>query len=395
MAKRKLADVKAKSPAGKPLAICCSDLHLDRCNWKNRPKLAGDSRWAFEYLCTQAIEREVLFVLAAGDLLDVPEPDSETVEQVRKQLDRLQEANIEFLYIQGQHEFADPPWFQAVHSWPTHLHGQAVSLRSGFDLYGLDFQRAATLEAELAKIPATADMLMCHQVWLEFMGGVAVCEGSLARIPHVKTVLTGDYHRHELKTVVAADGRKVRVFSPGSTSLREINEEPNKNFWLLDEAGGMTSERIPTRIVLRTPFTLADEASLETFLAEVDAHIAEARADAVKLGLPEELQTPILRAAHQETLSDAARRIIRAVGDTAHLFLTSVPVETPERVELRERREEVRSQGMLGCLAQRAKPKSRLYKDAARLLQAADAELELAEMRKETELELEVKDAES
>ena len=110
----------------KPIALFCADTHLDVGAWAHKPRLRGDSRWAFEQICDIAIANHVEAVFAAGDFFDVRKPPSEVINSVRANLSRLEDQSIAFYFIQGQHDLALPPWLNAVHDHPQWLHRNSV-----------------------------------------------------------------------------------------------------------------------------------------------------------------------------------------------------------------------------------------------------------------------------
>lgn len=338
--------------------------------------------FSFKQIVDYAIPRR-LPIIAAGDLIDVQNPDAWTIKGLRNLLGKLNKAKIPFYYTQGQHEMSAVPWLSAVHAWPTHVHEKIFQIGE-FKFYGLDFQTADKLPEALSWVPEV-NGLVCHQVWEEFMGDHAVCEGSLTQVPSVDFVLTGDYHKHLVREVINADGQKVTVYSPGSSNLREISEPPYKQFFVLYDSGHIKSHDLLTRAVLTPPVIESNEA-MDHFLAHVEDQIKKAEEFAKENKYPLSMRKPILYVKTIDLVEDVERRIKRVVADKAHLFLKELRTETPERSEVIAQREQIRKSGMLGLLNQAVVKGSQGYADIARLLSAENPKLELQQMRAEAGL---------
>ncbi|NIN69805.1 MAG: hypothetical protein GTO63_35015, partial [Anaerolineae bacterium] len=67
------------------------------------------------------------------------------------------------------------------------------------------------------------NILLCHQVWRERMGGQSIaergCDGSFTDIPHVEMVISGDFHAHKTTNHKGKNGQKLTAVSPGSTYM--------------------------------------------------------------------------------------------------------------------------------------------------------------------------------
>ena len=229
-----------------PVALFFADAHVDTHAWVDHPTLRGDSMHAFRHLVDRAIHYKVACVFAAGDLIDVRRPSSEVAEFIRTQMERLECAQIEFHYIQGQHELSSPPWMAALHDWPKHLSEDAVVVDGDHEIYGLDWQPADQLAGKLAEVPESSDVLMAHQVWEDFMGDKAAFEGSFEQVP-TETMFTGDFHKLRDMEVTGSKMQKLRVISPGATNMRAMGESSRKYYMLLHDDGSWHRKRIPTR----------------------------------------------------------------------------------------------------------------------------------------------------
>ncbi len=81
------------------------DTHLGR----NTPTQISEQRarssvQAFEYVIEQAIERDVDFVVHAGDFFDSPNPWPSIIDSTQEKLDKLEEAGIPMIATRGNHD---------------------------------------------------------------------------------------------------------------------------------------------------------------------------------------------------------------------------------------------------------------------------------------------------
>lgn len=136
-----------------------ADLHLDTpfeglrtegsALWE---RLRDASLQAFDRLVDLALEREVAFVVLAGDIYDGAERGLRAQLRFRKGLERLAAAGIPTLIVHGNHDPLDEGW-SAIQQWPrgVHVFGsdevEAVAIeREGHRLatiYGISFARRA------------------------------------------------------------------------------------------------------------------------------------------------------------------------------------------------------------------------------------------------------------
>lgn len=362
----------------RPDAIFFADAHLDTHNWVGYPQLSGDSISSFTQICDYAIKNKIGRIIGAGDLIDVTEPSSVVVSTIREAIARLSDEGIAFYYIQGQHELASPPWMSAIHSGAKHLHNSHISLESGQTVYGLDWQPADLLAGAMKRALEYADkrsIFVCHQVWEEFMGGIAACEGSLYTVPHVKTVFTGDYHKNVVTRLVTSSGGTIQVISPGSTNLRAINEPVVKYFYVHYIDGSWERKRLTTRKVLAV--SIDDDAQLERIVAKLPAvlekHAAENPA----------FPNPILRVKYHADVRALKARMKAAAGDRGYLFFEPYHDAAVENSDTVAARKAVIRGGIPALLGTVAKEQGIDTRPLVRLLNAESPKDELAAMKQE------------
>lgn len=333
-----------------PVALFMADAHLDVNTWANRPDLYGDSMWSFAYICRTAIGLQIP-VFGAGDLIDVRKPPSAVIDFVRDEMDCLQANDCRFYYTQGQHELADPPWLSASHSWPTHIH-QQTHFFDNFAVHGLDWTPPDRVKEEFAALPKVKAkdkaILMCHQVWEEFMGDVVACEASFTHVPYFRRVFTGDYHNCSRGWVFNASGKKLWYYSPGSTNMRAINENSVKYVYLLDSKGKLHNVRIPTRPVIAE--TIRDTDELETFRGQFSERLEDVKRWAERWHLPECVSKPLVYITFHEDVPDCWSQITDLVGTRGHLFSKQLVRDNEVVIEESDENDKALDRGLTSCL---------------------------------------------
>lgn len=370
----------------RPIAVVTSDCHLADKTWTGRASLTGDAYFGFKQCVDYAIEHDVPLI-AAGDLIDKPRNESPPLQVLSEQLARLREAELQFVFIQGQHELQAQPWVLTVAPWATHLEVENFELAGGHIVGGFDWAPADVVRSNLEYIEENRDIdiLVMHQVMHEWMGGITAAEMSFDQIPHVNMLIVGDYHEISgTQNHHGKDGQPLQVLSPGSTCLQSITEPEHKYCYLLYD--NYTYEQLPllTRVILKPPELLTEE-TLHSFVENVEYQISSAVEQATHEKLPEALIKPILYVRFSTELDRAFQRIERAVGGEAHLFLKELrPEPTHEQKHARQLREQVLEHGLIGCLQEVAPDEdSARYRLAYRLLNTQTPRAELYAMRNE------------
>jgi hypothetical protein len=295
-----------------PIAVIAGDTHLRPTTWAKHPELSGDSYFGLQQLVAAAVNLRVPLVLA-GDIFDNCRPDSRSVVVFAAQMDRMQGAGLPVYCIQGNHDQANPAWFQ-IHTWPVDLHLNSVVIH-GIEFYGLQFVPSEELAAALGEMPATTNVLVCHQSWVEVQR-IGHTDGSLSEIPAALTVFSGDYHIHGSYRGAAADGGEIWLHSPGSMCLQALNEDPEKQFFVagLDGGGALCVESRP--LYTRRCITLL--AGNEDEFNQAIATISQPQPPTPKL--LHAYRKPILRVRYNDLIPDAFDRLVAAAGDRFHLF---------------------------------------------------------------------------
>lgn len=319
--------------------LVTSDLHLSSRIWNHRP-IDGDSYHSWHQIVNLAHEHNVNAVILAGDILDKQINVSDPIHELLAGVASLTEKGIAVYYNQGQHEYQSSPWLQAA-AKAVWLHENPSVYLDGWQITGCDYQNSEEklkqfLESELAR---ECPILVCHQVWKDFMGDMAKPQGCFKDIPqNVKYLITGDYHQH----LVHHYG-DLTVLSPGSTHMRSISEPEEKSVFLLsthNKKHVFNLQPMVESLPLRTRRCIrvhADKAkgSWDVLQLYTEAMLERAEAYAKKHALPEELTIPLVQLVHASNDIELVGRFKQHFSTRAHLFFKQKEeqkLETEERI---------------------------------------------------------------
>jgi hypothetical protein len=361
------------------IAIITADWHLASRAWSDRP-IEGDSYFSLKQIVDQAIERNVLAVIGAGDLFDSKYNKAEPIAMFSDQMSRLQTANIDMWFTQGNHEAQFGRQWCSVHPWPDHLHQVSVQI-GPFKFFGLDWTAPPLLQVGLAAIPPGTDVVVLHQAFSEWFDLGA--EGRFSEISSARIGFAGDLHKIKRTVTRGRDGQELTMYSPGATSMNDITESPDKYFLVLHGDGSVKAHQLKTRKMFDIG-VLARPEDLDNFVATIGDRLKESY-DSVS-DYPESIRKPLVRVVYPHWLEHAQRRITQAVGPLGHLFLKELP---PDQSSVSE-------SGVKPAVAGKAETLESMLPDflerhelthladsAGRLLAAQDIETELLNMRKE------------
>lgn len=356
-----------------PWAVVSSDLHNEYCAYVTHPEMWGDSYHATRQLVDYAGQYGVPLILA-GDLFDKAYPDSYTLMRVFRMVNQLgnRPDPLNVLFTQGQHELCRrQPWLSLA-GHPEHLHEVPYDIK-GVGVYGLDWLPADQLAAAMPKVPGQCSVLVCHQVWAEFMGSIACPEGSLAELvpDHVRLVITGDFHGHRVLHLKNKNGRPFTVLSPGSTTLQAIGEDPVKYCFLVLSDGREFEVR---SLPLRGRRFLHASVRSDGQLADVAGLLSSYEVPAEDLALPAELRKPMYVVWYDGVVEGVSGRLREAAKGRCHLFLRLLDggkgaAEEDKAAEVGNLEAALAASG-LG-------PSDVLYADALRLLRSHDVAAEV------------------
>lgn len=341
----------------------------------------GDEFYALQQIAKLAIRKKAEWVIGAGDLIDKQTNRSYPISTFRTVIDELHDHGIQFGFIEGQHEADDPPWLRGPGS--TCLHKKKIKL-GDYTAYGLSFQPFGALQDALAEIPDDCDMLICHQVWADWMGDIASPQGDFSQIPeHIKLVVTGDLHQFKLERHKNAGGVRMQVCSPGATVAQKI-DEPHQNFVMLLDGSTLTSHQLQSRPFIDWPVMNRSD-DVEQFMREIEAELSSAEQKALAAELPDHMIKPLLRITYSSKLDDAVRRITKAVGQRAYLHWAMRQSE--EKIAERTKRKKNKGEALTPITALPLEVDKEddpeVFSLVSRLLEAQDVSSEFYSFKKE------------
>ena len=380
--------------------LVTSDLHLSERIWKHRP-IEGDSFYSWLQIQDAAIEHKVDAVILAGDLLDKRKNSSASVTRLLQGLSRITSKNIPVIFNQGQHEMQDIPWCLAdgnpLVRWVESPSFEAEFLPGVF-LEGFDFKDKESCQAKLKEVNSRqsacfgsssrlpADILVCHQVWEDFMGVECKPQAKFADVTQASILITGDYHE-----AICQEYDGLTVISPGSTHLRSIAEPVDKSFYLLELfVDGDDLEFQAQAVPLKTRRLVevnAIDKDIHQLTPIINGHWDICSDYAAENKLPRDIWKPILRLTYDKAKPEVAADVARFFGPGFHLFykVVSEDREETDEFKLRNHTEASDRVSMVNCLDEylNANSTPEAYKLALKLLGTGEPEEVLSAWVKE------------
>ena len=380
--------------------LVTSDLHLSERIWKHRP-IEGDSFYSWLQIQDAAIEHKVDAVILAGDLLDKRKNSSASVTRLLQGLSRITSENIPVIFNQGQHEMQDIPWCLAdgnpLVRWVESPSFEAEFLPGVF-LEGFDFKDKESCQAKLKEVNSRqsacfgsssrlpADILVCHQVWEDFMGVECKPQAKFADVTQASILITGDYHE-----AICQEYDGLTVISPGSTHLRSIAEPVDKSFYLLELfVDGDDFEFQVQAVPLKTRRLIevnAVDKDIHQITPIINGHWDICNDYYAENKLPIDIRKPILRLTYDKAKPEVAADVAHLFGPGFHLFykVVSEDREETDEFKLRNHTEASDRVSMVNCLDEylNANSTPEAYKLALKLLGTGEPEEVLASWVKE------------
>jgi hypothetical protein len=353
-----------------PSIVFTADLHFDETGaWKHRG-ITGDACDSFAQIVDFCCAHQAGVLALGGDIVDRPSTKQRTVKFLCDQIDLLQGAGVQVIYILGQHDGREE--WPSLHPNAIHLHGRAYDVDE-FTICGLDHYRrpGEFLAAYAALQVPPGSFLLCHQGWRELMGGKE--ELMLADLPFALDLLCGDYHDHCTRHYKARDGSHGILLSPGSTHARDVTEENGKQFFAIYR--GTATPYAYRSISLRTRpvqrYWIRTVAEADAFLARQDLPLDGTG-----------LERAVIDVSFYSDIDGFAAQLERALATRCHLFLKPRDRRREERTPSAVARRTIADRGLAGAVDLVCEP-GPVRDSAKRLLEAIDAGAELAVMRKE------------
>lgn len=359
-----------------PLFVFCADLHLEDGAWSTKPGIYGDAYYSFAQIIDYCIAHNLPLILG-GDVLEKKSNSARPIAKLCEGLSRMQTAQLNVYYIQGNHEYdRNAPWL-SVHPWPIHLHDTGAQFGdAGIGVWGLDWLPRGEIQAAFQTVPEDTDILITHQVWKDFMGNIGRTECELTDVHHVHTVLAGDFHVTKVAESVNAQGKPIKMLSPGSTAMQDMGEDPHKSFFVICEHEGQivfSPHKLKTRGVINyvvKDVELLDELCAGKLVKEINALVD----GAIAAGHHPDIRKPLVRVKFDKQLPDAFLRINTAIADLAHVFCEALTDKTGPRQN--QSREAVKND-LLSALSDLVGGENETYRLAAAVLSAEEPAKEL------------------
>ena len=272
--------------------IHAADIHIDSPlrgleAYEGAPvdQIRGATRQAFVNLVDLAIDREVDFVILAGDLFDGPWQDVQTGLWTARQFRRLERDNIPVYLIRGNHDAASKVR-QAI-SWPGNVHEfsvrkpQTYRIESiGAALHGQGFARPECLDDLAAHYPNAAADSFNIGVLHTSLTGTADHDTYAPTTQNVLAARGYDYwalgHIHQRSEPPI--GEEPHIAFSGNTQGRHINEGGAKGCLLVTVDDEIESVEFHATDVLRwrrVDVDLEESDAIGDLLSKAKGRLAE------------------------------------------------------------------------------------------------------------------------
>lgn len=302
----------------------CSDPHIRQRTWASRPDLNSDSYYSFAQVVSYSLARHYNLVLG-GDTFQSTHPHAEDIKFFRTQLRLMKEAGLKVFYIQGQHDYSDPPWPEALSEEVVWVHNKVFEPCPGIKIFALDHMRPAQLQEALKAVPADCHIVMLHQLAQSVFPLEGTWDFSVDWLPaHVDVAIMGDYHQ----PVDFHWGTNKVGFYTGSMHVQSIDEPKEKSFVHagLDRTGAFEYQRIPlvTRAYFNYPVNSEEE--LDALVRWLNAYDVEAEAASRHIEW-DVIKKPVVEVPHLTSIKEVKSRLEAAAGGKVHLWLKPFNVE--------------------------------------------------------------------
>lgn len=235
-----------------------SDTHLGNRQYRSNTR-RSDFADAFDAAVDIAIDEEVDAVVHTGDLFDDPSPDVPTVNRCLDTVSRLDDEEIPFLAIVGNHERKrDEQWMDIIKRFgnttrlspsPTRISDNDGS--NPVDLYGFDAVRSPAWDnydftMEEPEDDGGVSLLCMHELFEPLVpphrGDPYHLEEFLDRLNFLPDGLAlGDYH-----STCNTEVNGVKPFYPGATERTKVSESRDPCVYVIEVSNDDFSPRTRT-----------------------------------------------------------------------------------------------------------------------------------------------------
>ncbi|WP_273837146.1 metallophosphoesterase [Halococcus sp. PRR34] len=229
------------------IVLHTADTHLGYSQYHSEVREA-DFAAAFETVIDEAIDNDVDAVVHSGDLFHHSRPDVTTLADTLRQLQRLDDAEIPFLGVVGNHEgTTGDQWVDIFDQLRLGIRlGREPTVIDDTAFYGLDHvspARRSSLEYDFEPHDAEYAILVGHGLFSPVADGgrwplQEVIEASSVRFDGF---LLGDDHMPHVQVV-----RDATVTYPGSTDRTQSDQRAPRGFNMVMTGVNTEAEAVPT-----------------------------------------------------------------------------------------------------------------------------------------------------
>lgn len=246
--------------------VFCSDLHIASHAWKSLPQVCGDSYRSYEQIVDYCLNNKVDVLVLGGDVFDAA-PQSTDVECFLRGVNKLQEAKIPVLAIQGQHgRNRALPW-TSITPYVIDLNAIPYYDCQGTLIAGCDNMSPDEVKEWCSKLDKNVQIVTLHQLARGTVPEVQGKQGwdlDLDWLPdHVGLALLGDYHEPwEFKS------KSLLALYNGSICMQSVTEPPEKSFLTFNEK--LKIKRIPLKTRPFVKFVITDSAQIKDCICALE-----------------------------------------------------------------------------------------------------------------------------
>lgn len=225
----------------------CSDTHIAHHAWASMPDVCEDAYHSYNQIIDWCCKNKPQALILGGDIFDhTPTPIDVKVFLIG--IDRLRQAKIPVLAIQGQHgRYRDLSWTSVI-DWVDDLEQIPYCKIGKFVIAGLDNRPPEELKQAIqTKCTPAVNVLVLHQLC---RGTVHERDGQQAWdfdpdwLPEtLELVLMGDFHQEWETQKVTSQGVCIPIVYNGSTCMQSVNEPIRKSFLVVND--DFSYQRIP------------------------------------------------------------------------------------------------------------------------------------------------------
>jgi len=247
-----------------------SDLHIrqDGRIFKTRAKPFGDLPYSLEQISQYLNDNsDIKLLILSGDIFDYRNLDSSSLHIFDSFLASLKHIET-ILYVQGQHDFSNPPWPDVIRdSRLHHLNMDSPFVYNDVYFYGSDYTgRPDELIPKCSTFVQSSYpiVLVLHETW-KFTDNFPFFSEGAQLSENLKLLISGDIHGHEL-SVLPNGGL---FLSPGCIAPNTIAEDFIKYFHIIrysNDTGKFEVQPIPLKTRPIYKFELKSEEDVKRVL---------------------------------------------------------------------------------------------------------------------------------